>query len=88
MNVENIDKEVLRKYVEMRGEITKRVDRIVGVMHLLNLLRHCGDDEIEVSPMALAVVADLVDGDVVSIQEMLDGFIYLVDAEGVLDRGS
>ena len=84
MKAEGIDREVLEKYVEMRREITRRIDRVVALAHLLNLLRHCGDDEIEVSPMALAVVADLVDADVTSIQESLDDFIYVVEAEEVL----
>ena len=38
--------------------------------------------------MALAVVGDLVDSDVTSIQEMLDEFIYVLDAEEVLNEGS
>ena len=45
---------------------------------------YCPDDSIEVCPSALAVVADLVDADVTSIQELLDGFIYIVEAEEVL----
>ena len=85
MKADGIDREVLEKYVEMRREVTKRIDRAVALMHLLNLLKGCGDDEIKVSPMALAVVADLVDGDVTSIQEALDDFIYQVEAEEVLD---
>ena len=84
MKAEGIDREVLKSYVEMRQEVTKRVDRTVALVHLLSLLQHCGDDEIEVSPMALAVVADLVDADVVSINEILDNFIYQVEAEEVL----
>ena len=88
MKAEGIDREVLRKYVEMRREITKRIDRTVALVHLLSLLQHCGDDEIEVSPMALAVVADLVESEVCRIQEILDDFIYVVEAEEVLGRGS
>ena len=34
---------------------------------------------------ALAVVGDLVDSDVTSIQELLDGFLFVGDAEAVLN---
>jgi hypothetical protein len=85
MNLEGMDKEVLGQYVEMRKDVTKRVDRVVALMHLLELLKYCPDDTVEVCPMALSVVADLVDSDVTSIQEMLDGFIYIVEAEEAID---
>jgi hypothetical protein len=83
MNLEKIDKEVLERYVETRNTIAKRSDRIVALSHMLNLLRHC-DGEIEVDPSSLAVVGDLVDSDICSILEMLDAFIYVVEAEAVL----
>ena len=74
----------LERYLEMRNAVTKRVDRIVAVAHLLSLLRHCGDDTVEVSPSAIAVVADLVDQDACGIQESLDEFIFQGDAESAL----
>jgi hypothetical protein len=84
MKAEVLDREALESYVETRGAVTKRVDRTVSLMHLLGLLRHCGDDAVEVSPVALAVVADLVDADVTSMQELLDGWLYVGEAEAVL----
>ncbi len=84
MDLETMDREVLEKYVEMRRAVTKRVDRIVAVMHLLGLLEHCSNPAIGVDPSALAVVADLVDADATTIQELLDGFVYVVEAEEVL----
>ena len=85
MQVDQIDKEVLKRYLETRKAIAKHADRIVAVSHLLGLLRYCGDDAVEVSPSALAVVADLVDSDICGIQEQLDEFIFQSDAEAVLD---
>jgi hypothetical protein len=79
-----IDPDGLRRYVETRVAVTKRVDRVVAVMHLLGLLKYCACDAVEVSPMALAVVADLVDADVTSIQELLDDWLYQGEAEKVL----
>ncbi len=83
MKAEGIDREVLEQYVETRKGIAKRADRIVALSHMLSLLKHC-DSEIEVDPSSLALVGDLVDSDICSILEMLDGFIYVVDAEAVL----
>lgn len=84
MNTKGLSREALERYVEVRNTVTKRVDRIVAVAHLLSLLRHCGENSIEVSPMALAVVADLVDQDACSIQETLDEFLFQGDAEEAL----
>ncbi|VGO11848.1 hypothetical protein PDESU_00395 [Pontiella desulfatans] len=84
MKADEIDREVLERYLETRNAVTKRVDRIVAVAHLLGLLKHCGDDTIEVSPSAIAVVADLVDSDICSIQECLDEFLFQGDAESAL----
>lgn len=83
MNLEKIDREVLKRYVEMRQEVTKRVDRVVAVSHLLSLLKGC-DGMIKVDAGTMAEVGDQIDDNVCGIQELLDDFIYLVDAEEVL----
>ena len=83
MKADGVDREVLEKYVQIRKTIAKRADRIVALAHLLGLLRHC-DGEIEVDPSSLAMVGDLIDSDICSILEMLDDFIYIVEAEEVL----
>ncbi|MDF7826985.1 hypothetical protein P4B35_23375 [Pontiellaceae bacterium B12227] len=74
----------LQRYVEMRKQLSKRADRSIALMHLLGLLQYCDEPAIEVDPQALAVVADLVDADVTSIQELLDDWLYIVDAEAAL----
>ena len=81
MSVEGISSDVLERYVRARKAITKHTDRIVAVAHLMGLLKHCGDDAVEVSPASLAVVADMIDQDICAIQEQLDEFIYVLDAE-------
>ena len=81
MDLTRIDKEVLQKYVSMRKEVTKRVDRVVAVAHLLGLLKGC-DGTVEVDSSALAVVGEMIGGEVCQIQELLDDFIYLVEVEG------
>ena len=80
-SAEGISREVLQRYLAARAAIAECSDRIVGVVHLLGLLRHCGEDSIPVSPSALASMADLIDQDICGIQEQLDEFVYLLDAE-------
>ena len=84
MDLRGMDRKVLERYLEARAHVTQRVDRVVAVAGLLMLLKQCGDDAVEVSPSALAGLGDLIDSDVCAIQELLDGFIYAVDAEEAL----
>jgi len=84
--VEGIDQEVLERYVRARKAIGKHADRVTALVHLLGLLRYCPEDSIQVNPMALAVVADLVDSDICSIQEQLDEFIFQGDAEEAMEE--
>lgn len=88
MKAESIDREVLERYLETRKVIAGHAERVVTLSHLLGLLRHCAADSVEVSPSALAAVADLIDSDICSIQETLDDFIYPVEAEEVVEEGS
>ena len=86
MEAEQLSREALEEYLSTRSEITKHVDRVSAVAHLLGLLRRCGDDSIPISPMALAVIGDLVDSDICGIQESLDGFLFPSDAESALQK--
>ena len=78
-SAESLDHETLQRYLETRKAITERF-----VAHLLGLLKQCGEDSIPVSPSAIAKVADMIDSDICGIQETLDEFIYVLDAEAVL----
>lgn len=86
MKAEGMDREVLERYVGMRKAITGHADRIVGVAHLLGLLKHC-DGSIEVDANALSAVGGMIGSDACSIQETLDGFIHVPEAEEVLEEG-
>ena len=79
--IEGMDRRTLKRYLEARKAIAKKADRIVAVSHLLYLLKHCGDDTVEVSANALGTVGDMLDADICGIQEILDGFVYVLDAE-------
>ncbi|VGO21121.1 hypothetical protein [Pontiella sulfatireligans] len=85
MKIDQLDREVLKRYRDARKAIAKRAYRTTALVHLLSLLRHCGDDSIEVCPMALAIVADLVDAAATTINELLDQWLYVGDAEAVLE---
>ena len=86
MIADSIDREVLQRYLVARKAITKHADRIVAVSHLMGLWKQCSDDAVTVSPASLAIVADMIDQDICSIQEQLDEFIYVLDAEEVAAR--
>jgi len=85
--IEGMDRRTLKRYLEARKAIAKKADRIIAVVHLLGLLKHCGDDTVEVSANAMGVVGDMLDADVCGIQETLDDeFLHVLDAEeGVKD---
>lgn len=84
--VKGIDAKMLQRYLDTRKVIAKKADRIIAVAHLLNLLKHCGDDTIPVSPSALANCADLIDSEICSILEYLDDFIFPTDAEAIVEE--
>jgi hypothetical protein len=83
--IKGIDAMMLRRYLDTRKVIAMRADRIIGVAHLLSLLKHCGDDTIPVSPTALANCADLIDSEICSILEYLDDFIFPTEAEAIVE---
>ena len=45
--IKGMDRETLKRYLEARKAIAKKADRIIAVVHLLGLLKHCGDDTVE-----------------------------------------
>jgi hypothetical protein len=81
----NIDPELLRKYVKMREAVRLRGSQIENLTYLLSLLDHCDKDTIPVSPKVLASFADEINSDITFIQEELDEFIYIMDAEKALN---
>lgn len=81
-----IDSKTLRRYLEARKVIDERADRISNVSRMLSLVEHCGDDTVPVSVHALAFFSDMINSDVCKIIESLDDFIYILDAESVLNK--
>lgn len=84
--IKGIDSKVLYRYLEARKVIDERADRISNVSRMLSLLEYCGDDTVPVSGHALAFFSDMINSDVCKIIESLDDFIYILDAESVLNK--
>lgn len=82
--IEGIDTRMLRRYVHMRKGISEKAADIHNLSHLLSLLEHCEADSILVDPKVLASFADQINSDICAIQEQLDDFIFIVNAEQAL----
>lgn len=82
--IEGIDTRMLRRYVHMRKHVGKKTTEIHNLSHLLSLLEHCPEDSIPVDPKVLASFAGQINSDVCAIQELMDDFIFIVNAEQAL----
>ncbi len=82
--IKGMSEEMLRSYVAMRQKIDAEAKTIQSLANLLALLRQCGDDKIQIDPMALGHVHSLIESSILNIWEILDNFIYIVEARQVL----
>jgi len=57
---------------------------IQNLANLLALFQQCGDDKIQIDPVALGHVHSLIESSILNIWETLDNFIYIVEARQVL----
>jgi len=64
----------------MRSRIDAEMKTAHSLASMLSLLRQCGDDKLEVDPVALGHVNELICDSVLNVWEQLDTFIYLVEA--------
>ncbi len=53
---------------------------------MLALLETNGDDKIEVDPVAFGKISQMLNKNILNIWEILDDFIYIVQAQSVLDE--
>ena len=84
--IEGISNELLRRYVKMRHRIDTESNNIFSITSILSLLETCGDDKIEVDPIALAKISHILNKNILNIWEILDDFIYIVQAQSVLEE--
>ncbi len=78
--------EWLHRYVEMRRRVDVEANTIHSITSMLALLETCGDDSIEVDPVALGKVNRIINGNILNIREILDDFIYIVQAKLELEQ--
>ena len=77
---------MLSQYVETRRRVDTEANSIFGITSMLALLETCGDDKIEVDPVALGKINQILNKNILNIWEILDDFIYIVQAKSVLDE--
>ncbi len=84
--IRGISPELLHRYVETRRRIDTEANSIFGITSMLALLETNGDDKIEVDPVALGKISQMLNKNILNIWEILDDFIYIVQAQSVLDE--
>ncbi len=84
--IEGISTKLLHRYVETRLRIDAEANSIFGISSMLALLETCGDDKIEVDPVALGKINQMLNKNILNIWEILDDFIYIVQAKSELEK--
>lgn len=84
-SMDGISPEVLYRYVEMRHKVDVQANSIYSLTSVLALLETCGNDRIDVDPVALGKINQMLNTNILNIWEILDDFIYLVQAQSELD---
>lgn len=84
--IKGISHDLLRQYVEMRQKIDIETSIVFNITSLLALLETSGNDRIEVDPVALGKICQLLNTKILNTWEIMDDFIYLVQARTELER--
>lgn len=80
-NPGKLSAEWLHRYIEMRRRLDVEASSIHSITSMLALFESCGDDGIQVDPVALGRVNRRINDSVLNIWEILDEFIYIVQAK-------
>lgn len=84
--IEGVSNKVLHRYVEMRQRIDIEANSIYAVTSLIALLEGCGDDTLNIDPVALGKIHQILNTNILNIWEILDDFIYIVQAKLELEE--
>ena len=84
--VDGITTKVLSQYVETRRRVDTEANSIFAITSMLALLETNGDDKIEVDPVALGKINQMLNKNILNIWEILDNFIYIVHAKLILEE--
>ena len=84
---EEISHKVLRDYVATRQHLDKELRLIYSLSHILaSFEKNATDEYLELDPIALGHLNQLINASVLNIWEKLDDFIYLVTAKSLLKK--
>lgn len=84
--LEELSPDVLYNYVTMRQRIDVEANSIYSITSMLALFEICGDDKAEVDPIALGKINQMLNTNILNIWEIMDDFIYIVQAKSELER--
>ena len=73
--------ESLHRYVEMRRKIDVEANSIFGICSMLALLDKSGDDVIEVDPVALGKIHQMLNTNILNIWEILESYLSVIHAK-------
>jgi hypothetical protein len=76
---------MLQRYLDTRQKIEVEANSIFSITSILELLVTCGDDKLEVDPIALGTLNRMLNTNILNIWEILENYIPMVQAK--LDLG-
>ncbi len=84
--IAGISPELLHRYVEMRRKVADETETIHSITSMLALFETSGDEKMVVDPVALGKINQILNTNILNIWEILDDFIYIVQAELELEK--
>ncbi len=84
--IQGINKDMLHRYIEMRRRVDVEANNIYSITSMLALLETCGDDKLPIDPVALGKLNLTLNNNILNIGEILDDFVYIVQAKSILDK--
>jgi len=70
----------------MRKTLATEANSIYSITSLLMHYKSCADDSLKIDPIALSNVCQTMNDNILNIQEILDDFIYIVQAKSDLEQ--
>ena len=83
--IKGISNELLSRYVETRDRVDIEANSIYSVTSLIAHLEGCGDDTLNIDPVALGKIHQTLNKNILNIWEILDDFIYIVQARMLIE---
>lgn len=83
--LKGLSTEWLKRYVETRRRIDTEANSIYAVTSLIALLESCSDDTLNIDPIALGKIHQTLNTNILNIWEILDDFIYIVQARMLIE---